>query len=128
MAKRQKMLPARKQHDRSRDAESLLMRSAESLGRMIGSLQRQLDGATKRLSETADDVGDLLPDLPRMGGADDSRRGGAKKRATRKRAAGKSASGTRKATGARSARKSSAGSRKGTKARTRAASRGSKKR
>jgi hypothetical protein len=46
MAKRKKVLPARKQ-DRSRDDESLLMRSAETLGRMIGTLQRQLDGATK---------------------------------------------------------------------------------
>ena len=29
--------------------DSLLLRSAESLGRVIGALQRQLDGATKRL-------------------------------------------------------------------------------
>ena len=35
---------------RSRDDESLLLRSAESLGRMIGSLQRQLDIATGRLA------------------------------------------------------------------------------
>ena len=38
--------------DRSRDDESLLLRSAESLGRMIGSLQRQLDIATGRLQGT----------------------------------------------------------------------------
>jgi hypothetical protein len=44
MAKHEKTLPARRQ--RGVD-ESLLIRSAESLGRMIGSLQRQLDGATK---------------------------------------------------------------------------------
>jgi hypothetical protein len=42
-----KSLPAR---DRSREDESLLLRSAESLGRMIGSLQRQLDIATGRLA------------------------------------------------------------------------------
>ena len=36
--------------NRSRDDESLLLRSAESLGRMIGSLQRQLDIATGRLA------------------------------------------------------------------------------
>ena len=36
--------------NRSRDDESLLLRSAESLGRMIGSLQRQLDIATGRLT------------------------------------------------------------------------------
>jgi hypothetical protein len=33
--------------------DSLLIRSAESLGRMIGSLQRQLDGASKKLNETS---------------------------------------------------------------------------
>lgn len=42
-----KSVPAR---DRSRDEESLLLRSAESLGRLIGSLQRQLDVATGRLA------------------------------------------------------------------------------
>ena len=42
-----KSVPAR---DRSRDNESLLLRSAESLGRMIGALQRQLDIATGRLA------------------------------------------------------------------------------
>jgi hypothetical protein len=41
--------PAR---DRSREDESLLLRSAESLGRMIGSLQRQLDVATRRIVGT----------------------------------------------------------------------------
>ncbi len=35
---------------RSREDESLLLRSAESLGRMIGSLQRQLEVATRRLA------------------------------------------------------------------------------
>lgn len=50
MAKRRKTLPARKARDRSRDDDSLLLRSAESLGRVIGALQRQLDEATQRLS------------------------------------------------------------------------------
>ena len=36
--------------NRSRDDESLLLRSAESLGRLIGSLQRQLEIATGRLA------------------------------------------------------------------------------
>ena len=49
MAKHGKTLPARRQ--RGVD-ESLLIRSAESLGRMIGTLQRQLDGATKVLTST----------------------------------------------------------------------------
>ena len=44
-----KALPAHPARDRTRD-ESLLLRSAESLGRMIGSLQRQLDIATGRLN------------------------------------------------------------------------------
>ena len=44
-----KAIPAHPTRDRTRD-ESLLLRSAESLGRMIGSLQRQLDVATGRLS------------------------------------------------------------------------------
>jgi hypothetical protein len=55
MAKRKRVLPARKQRDQSGEDESLLMRSAETLGRMIGTLQRQLDGATKRVAKTADD-------------------------------------------------------------------------
>jgi hypothetical protein len=50
MARQIKLLPARKPRDRSRDDDSLLLRSAESLGRVIGALQRQLDGATRRLS------------------------------------------------------------------------------
>jgi hypothetical protein len=53
MAKRKKALPARKQRDRSRDDDSVLLRSAESLGRLIGLLQRQLDTATRRLSTDA---------------------------------------------------------------------------
>jgi hypothetical protein len=53
MAKQNKPLPARKPRDRSRDDDdSLLLRSAESLGRVIGALQRQLDGATRRLSQS----------------------------------------------------------------------------
>jgi hypothetical protein len=53
MAKRDKLLPARRQRARAED--SLLIRSAESLGRVIGSLQRQLDGATKRLTSNDGD-------------------------------------------------------------------------
>ena len=50
MAKRKTVLRARKPSDRPRDDDSLLLRSAESLGRVIGALQRQLDGATRRLA------------------------------------------------------------------------------
>jgi hypothetical protein len=45
MAKHGNRLPLRRQRQ-----DALLIRSAESLGRMIGSLQRQLDGASKKLS------------------------------------------------------------------------------
>ena len=55
MARQERMLPARKPGDRSRDDGSMLLRSAESLGRVIGELQRQLDGATNRLSHANGD-------------------------------------------------------------------------
>jgi hypothetical protein len=54
MAKQGKLLPARRQRHEPEDAESVLLRSAESIGRVIGSLQRQLDGARNRISELAD--------------------------------------------------------------------------
>jgi hypothetical protein len=52
MAKQGKMLPARRQRDRGES--SVLLRSAESLGRVIGLLQRQLDGPSTRVSNKAD--------------------------------------------------------------------------
>ena len=52
MARQQKKLPARR---RSAVDESLLIRSAESLGRVIGSLQRQLDAARRLVGQAADD-------------------------------------------------------------------------
>jgi hypothetical protein len=67
MAKRGDTLDVRKRHDRPRDDESLLMRSAESIGRMIGALQRQLDGASQRVSDAAGRVVETLPDLPLAG-------------------------------------------------------------
>src|SRR5687768_14800008 len=48
MAKHGNRVPLRREREGGEDA--LLIRSAESLGRMIGSLQRQLDGASKKLS------------------------------------------------------------------------------
>ena len=84
MAKQKRVLPARKPRDRSRDDESLLLRSAESLGRVIGSLQRQLDGATKRLSATASEAWEAIPSLPEIEKA--TRRGTKKRSAKPKRA------------------------------------------
>jgi hypothetical protein len=65
MAKRSKALPARKSA-RSRDDDSVLIRTAESLGRMIGSLQRQLQDATSQMSEAGDAAIEALPALPQL--------------------------------------------------------------
>ena len=50
MTKRGKVLPARRPRERFASEESILLRSAETIGRVIGTLQRQLDGARGRLS------------------------------------------------------------------------------
>jgi hypothetical protein len=65
MAKRSKALPARRSA-RSRDDDSVLIRTAESLGRMIGSLQRQLQDATSHMSDVGDTAFDALPELPQL--------------------------------------------------------------
>jgi hypothetical protein len=57
MARHGKTLPVRRTPGMD---DSLLIRSAESLGRAIGSLQRQLDGASKRLSAGVDTLRDNL--------------------------------------------------------------------
>lgn len=80
MAKQSKALPARK-----RDEEALLVRSAESLGRIIGSLQRQLDGVSSRFAETADQMMNALPGGARNGGRT-ARTGTARSAGTRKAA------------------------------------------
>jgi len=98
MAKRKKVLPARKQEpDRSRDDESLLMRSAETLGRMIGTLQRQLDGATKRLTKTAEGI------TSKRKTKQTSKK--SKAASTRKTAGARTSGGARKRTATRSAKK-----------------------
>ena len=53
MAKRKKVRLARKGRDRLHGDDSLLLQSAESLGRAIDALQRQLEKATKRLYQPA---------------------------------------------------------------------------
>ena len=107
MAKQKRALPSRKPRDRFRDDESLLLRSAESLGRVIGSLQRQLDGATRRLSATASDAWEKVPSLTDEKA---TRRGTKKRSATTKRAGAKntkSAAGTkaRKTAGSKKTRR-----------------------
>ena len=49
MAKQKKALRVTKPRDRSDVDDSLLLQSAESLGRVIDALRRQLEHATKRL-------------------------------------------------------------------------------
>jgi hypothetical protein len=104
MAKRRRrVLPARKRED-SRD--SLLIQSAESLGRVIGSLQRQFQGSSKRVSVMANDVIDAIPTPPRVTnpfGTSKSRKSGAtpKKRTARKAAAGARTTASRKRAGSR---------------------------
>jgi hypothetical protein len=84
-----KVIPARPSRDRSRDDESLLLRSAESLGRMIGSLQRQLDVATGRVAGS------------KANGA--AGKSSAAKSSVKKKSAASSRGGARKRTGARKA-------------------------
>jgi hypothetical protein len=64
MAKRRKAPPARKPREAQVEEPSLLLRSAESLGRVIGALQRQLDDATRQLGNGAD------PSRTRANGSD----------------------------------------------------------
>lgn len=68
MAKRPKALPARPPVKGGGEEHSLLLRSAESLGRVIGLLQRQLDDATRRMSSK-----------PNGSGSNGSSQGAAKK-------------------------------------------------
>ena len=53
MARRRKAQPPQRDSNSIGEDRSLLLRSAESLGRVIGALQRQLDDATRRLSRSA---------------------------------------------------------------------------
>jgi hypothetical protein len=86
MAKRStKVLQARKEESAGASDDSLLIRSAESLGRVIGSLQRQVRGTSKNLSWAANDARDVLPELPRFDDLFGSAPAAARKRAgTRK--------------------------------------------
>jgi hypothetical protein len=106
MAKRgRRVLPARK---KERDDDSLLIRSAESLGRVIGSLQRQVQSTSKRVSSvTSPAIGPWSP---------------ARKRATTRVSEVRQSSKDRKS----SARKT-AGARKEARSRKRAVSRPSSK-
>ena len=107
MAKRRtKVLQARKS-DASRDDDSLLIQSAESLGRVIGSLQRQVQGGGQRVSTMAEDALDALPADVIARGRDLIARGtrarktGGAKSGARNTSASRKSSGARKSPGAR---------------------------
>jgi hypothetical protein len=109
MAKRStRVLQARKEESAGDVDDSLLIRSAESLGRVIGSLQRQMRKTSKNLSSVANDAHDALPELPRFddlfgGTSSPGKRAGAARAAGRKKTARKTAASrtTSKAGGAR---------------------------
>ena len=107
MAKRgRRILPARKtgRHD-----DSLLIRSAESLGRVIGSLQRQMQGRSKRIAAIAHDAVDAIPNPPRVKNpfakSVSPHSSGARKRSARKAAAASKTTGSRKRSAARKSSK-----------------------
>ena len=117
MAKRiKRVLRARKE---GREDDSLLVKSAESLGRVIGSLQRQLQGTSKRASAIADDAMQALPEMPRLdtifGDTVRSRRKPGSARPSQRTSASKSSA---RARGARKASASSKTSRPRTGSRT----------
>jgi hypothetical protein len=127
MAKRRtKVLQARKS-DASRDDDSLLIRSAESLGKVIGSLQRQVQGTTKRMSTVAEDAMDALPALPRMDKVVRSARQMIGQGKGSRKARGRKTTGTRKgskkgAAGRRTSARKTSGARKASGSRKRASS------
>ena len=99
-----KVLRATPARDRSREDESLLLRSAESLGRMIGSLQRQLDVATRRMADTqADPAGARKPVKAKGGGS--KARSGTAARGTAKKSAASTAGRTSRRRSTKSAKK-----------------------
>jgi hypothetical protein len=104
MAKQGKTRPARRE---SATNDSLLIRSAESLGRMIGSLQRQLDAArhlTRRADSTPFSGNGHLSARPHSGGTAKSPR--------KAKAAGTKAGGTHSAADRKSKRGAKAAARK----------------
>lgn len=97
MAKQRKLLPARRANPVD---NSLLIRSAESLGRMIGSLQRQLDAA-RLLTVRANGSNVRAREHGEAGTARRAGSGGTKRKTT-KSAAAKTAASAKKATGGNS--------------------------
>jgi hypothetical protein len=84
MAKQRSTPAARKPRNGADRDDSLLLQSAESLGRVIGELQRQIDNATKRLSKTTRDAVARLPRTSSGRATDSTARKAAPKRKTQK--------------------------------------------
>ena len=84
MAKRMKEPPVRK--IQGGDDDSVLLRSAESLGRMIGALQRQLDRVSERLPIAASDAVPVRGTV-NSGPAVKSTGSGAKRKSAKKKSA-----------------------------------------
>ena len=105
-----KVLPARKPPV-TREDDSLLIRSAESLGRVIGTLQRQMQGTGTRISRTAGDAIDALPEMPAMNDVlKQARQATGLQRAARTSSSGRKSAAARKATTTRKAAGSRSGS------------------
>jgi hypothetical protein len=115
MAKPRKVIPARKDASRRVD-DSLLVKSAESLGRVIGSLQRQVQGGSKQFSTLASDAFDTLAELPRFDDLFGNTKTAARKRTTSARKPRVRQTKTTRKAGAASTRKAS-GSKKRASAR-----------
>jgi hypothetical protein len=100
MAKpRTKVIPARKDPSRRVD-DSLLVKSAESLGRVIGSLQRQMQSGSKQFTTLASEAIEALPELPQFDDlfgepAAPPRKPAARRRATRAKTTRKTAASAR---------------------------------
>jgi hypothetical protein len=85
MAKQgRRVLPARKQ---TPDRDTLLIRSAESLGRIIGSLQRQIYGANRGTSSNVGEAGNGAPRArgTRSTASTGSRKSAASRKSSKKR-------------------------------------------
>ena len=99
-----KVLRATPARDQSREDESLLLRSAESLGRMIGSLQRQLDVATRRIVGTRGTADARKPVKAKRSGSK-ARRGTAARGTAPKKSASSTADATARRRSTKNAKK-----------------------
>jgi hypothetical protein len=103
MAKRKSRVPPARKEAVAAEDDSLLIRSAESLGRVIGSLQRQVQGSSKRVSSMTTDAIAALPELPRFDDVFSVSRTSPRKRTASRRSPARKAKRARKKTALRKA-------------------------